>query len=149
MLIPGIKEDQAEDWKKTEDKVRDFITTNLKIDFAGDHDKFEIERAHRIEPKKQKHARPIIVRFLRWKQRNMVLTQPRHLVGKSYSVVEDFSYPVREKRRLLYPTLKKARAEGKHANFSVDKMIVDGEYFVVNEEHKVVPQRPRRYDNVQ
>jgi hypothetical protein len=81
MVVNGIAESPDATWMESEDKVRETISEKLKMD----HRKNEVERAHRTG----KHTtgpgdwhRPIVVKFLRFKDKIAVLERVMILRGK-------------------------------------------------------------------
>ena len=88
--------------------------------------------------------RPIITRFLSWKQRTNVLESARTKLkgsGSAIRIGEDFSKEVRETRRRLYPALKTARDSDKMASLRYDKLYIDNKPFILAENGEVVPLR--------
>lgn len=91
--------------------------------------------------KRRGQDRPIVVKFLHWRQRQEVIDQARFLLKDSidgYRVAEDFSYAVREKRKLLYPKMKTARDDGKRASMRGDKLLIEGVFYEVDSSKNVV-----------
>ena len=77
-------------------------------------------------------ARPVIVCFLRFTERELVFRKARELESdtdvKGYS---DLPKEISERRKRQWPKLKKAREEGKTAFFSKpepDKLFIDGQF---------------------
>ena len=76
--------------------------------------RIDFQRIHRIGKKSSRYTRPVIVRFLRFQDREMVFNAAREM---------------RERRKYQWPKLRQARAEGKRAFFSwqePDKLYIDG-----------------------
>lgn len=76
MIIDGLTQVNAyESCSDTEQKVKEFLTNILKIDPKT----IEIERAHRTGNVKQNSgkARPILVKFLRYKDEELILAKTR------------------------------------------------------------------------
>ena len=71
----------------------------------------------------------MIVRFLSFPERELVFRRVRELADKiDIKVYADFPKEISEKRKKLWPHLKKAREEGKIAFFSKpepDKLFID------------------------
>ena len=88
-------------------------------------------RAHRIG-EKMLEARPVIVRFLRFLERELVFRTTRELESDTdVKVYSDFPKEISERRKKQSPKLKKARKEGKIAFFSKpepDKLFSDGQF---------------------
>ena len=101
-----------------------------------------IERAHRLSvPRKPNKHRPIIVKFLTYKDRSKVIEKGRDkLKDTDYGVSEDFPFEVRDTRRKLVPFMLRARDQGKKAFISYDKLLIEKQKFkydVVNND--IVP----------
>lgn len=98
LIIDGLTQDNTfESWPDSDKKVREFFKDKLKIDPKS----IEIERAHRIGNSKQQTTkpRPIVVKFLRYKDKELILTKAKtHLKNSGVYVNEDFSDRIRKKR---------------------------------------------------
>ena len=75
-------------------------------------------------------GRQIIVRFLRFPERELVFRKVRDLGGElEVKVYADLPKIIRDRRQKLLPKMKKAREEGKVAFFDKrepDKLYIDG-----------------------
>lgn len=83
----GIEESQRED---PDDTVINVIKTKLNIDIS----KQDIDRCHRIGSVKsnpQKKPRPLIVKFVSYRCRNMVFSNKRKLKGSNIVIREDLT----------------------------------------------------------
>ncbi|CAL9684648.1 unnamed protein product [Knipowitschia caucasica] len=123
IVITGLGPDRAEEtWEQTEDKVKELITKNLKVEAP-----VEIERAHRNGKFRAENDRPrsIIVKLLRFKDKQLIMARARSLLkNTSIYINEDFSERVRKRRAELLPALKEARARGDYAVISYDRLVV-------------------------
>lgn len=112
ILIDGITSDHAEEsWAETENKVREMLTTKLKLDANT----IQIERAHRMGKFKTDLSRPrtVVVKLLRYKDKERILEKARvHLRSTSIYINEDFSERLRKKRAELMSAMRKERAKG-------------------------------------
>ena len=123
LCFEGIEEKYGnETWEESEQKIKGLISTTLKINT----DDMIIERAHRVGKKKStaEKPRPIVAKFLNFKDRDMVIKERRKLKGTKHVIREDFSDRVLEKRKSLLPKMNEARKEGKIAYLSYDKLII-------------------------
>lgn len=68
--------------------------------------------------------RPIVVRFLRLKDKLAVLDKAENLKGSGIFINEDFPEAVWQKRKELLPAMKAARERGDIAYLRYDKLIV-------------------------
>ena len=93
----------------------------------------EFLRVHRLGKKLQGQSRPIIARFLRFQERELIFRSVRELAEAAdtdVKVYADFPDEIRHRRKTQWPRMKKAREEGKTAFFSKsepDKLFIDGE----------------------
>ncbi|XP_048243168.1 uncharacterized protein LOC125376028 [Haliotis rufescens] len=137
IVVYGIPETQGgerETWGECEEAVREVLSDKLEIEDADRDEKVGIERAHRLGRRKEGgKPRPIIVKLTRNKSKSEILRQARSKLKHSQvNISEDFSFPVREKRRKLIPHLVKAREEGKEAFIRFDKLVINSTPYEVN-----------------
>ena len=117
VIFEGIEESDKESWHDSERKVMDVIKETMELE------DLTIERAHRVG-RARSRARPVVVKFLSYKDRELVMRNGRKLKGTSITVRDDVSNKVLSKRKELMPRLREARENGKVAFFSYDKLIV-------------------------
>eukprot|EP00795_Rhopilema_esculentum_P004062 gene4062-20239_t len=100
VFVTGIQESGKERWDETEDVLKSKIKELLKI-----NDDLTIERAHRVNPKpnrrhgsygarggrKEDRSRPIIAKFLNWKEKERVLAAARSIKPDGVKFVQDSS----------------------------------------------------------
>lgn len=104
-----------------EEKVRKLFNENLQLD----HLKLELEWAHRAgKPMLLKKPRPVVVRFLRMKDKLLVLDKAKNLKGSGIFINKDFPEAVQQKRKELLPAMKAAQERGDIAYLKYDKLIV-------------------------
>ena len=129
--ITGIDGNSNENWSATEEKVRSFLSHELNL---PELENVEIERAHRLKTGENNKA-TIIVKFLRFKDRDTVIRQARRVLGRNspYHVHEDFTDRVRHHRRELGKRLAEARQNGLFASLQYDKLIVDSTMYGYDE----------------
>ena len=134
IVVNGITEDNDEDWKKSEQKIKTFLKDDLKIDNV---DELEIDRAHRSGQKIVGKPRPIIVKFLASSSKEKVFKNVKNLKGKNHlSVKEQLPPEVNECRKRLWPKYKAAKADQKNkVSWSTDKLIINGVSFSAKEEN--------------
>lgn len=119
IIFDGIPETKQETWKVSEEKVLSVLKTNM-----GFTDDPPIERAHRVGSANPRKTRPIVVKFLNFKDRDTVLRNGKKLRGTSVYVRDDLSEKVLARRRSQMDLLKEARQEGKIAYFNYDRLII-------------------------
>lgn len=123
IIIDGIKESGNENMTESEGKVRQLLSEKLQLD----HLKIELDMVHRAGksvPGKPERPRPILVRFLRFKDKLAVLDRAKKLKGSGIYINEDFPEAVRQKRKELLPALRAARQRGDIAYLKYDKLII-------------------------
>ena len=123
--------------ENTKEVIYQFLEENLKIDQP--REKIEFQRIHRLGKPNSSKPRPIIARFLRYSDRELVMDNARkHLKGhKVFHVFEDIPKDLYELRKQQMKKLKEAREKGHRAFFSKahpDKLFVNGQY--------VAPEQP-------
>ena len=121
----------------TKEVIYQFLEENQKIDQP--REKIEFQRIHRLGKPNSSKPRPIIARFLRYSDRELVMDNARkHLKGhKVFHVFEDIPKDLYELRKQQMKKLKEAREKGHRAFFSkanLDKLFVNGQY--------VAPEQP-------
>lgn len=121
ILIDGIADEKGENWSDSEKKVRQMLSKDLGLDGTN----MDIERAQRIG-QYQEGGRPrkIIVKRLRIKDREWILSSAKKLKGTKSYINEDFSEAVQLRRKELWPKLKAARERGDKASLKYDKLVI-------------------------
>ncbi|XP_068739303.1 GRIP and coiled-coil domain-containing protein-like [Montipora capricornis] len=123
----SIPEEQDEN---TEDILREFMEREL-----GYHDarSVEIQQVHRINRGRNALGpRPIIARFLRYKNVEEIFALGRRLEGSGYQMFHDLPQEIVKRRREQMLTRKKARRNGLKASFSrsqPDKLFINGKFW--------------------
>lgn len=122
LIFDGIQESESETWSDSEAKVKKLLSEKLGID----HQKIELERAHRTGKTSSEatRPRPIVAKFLRFKDKQEVLSNAKKLAGTNIYINEDYPEAVRQKRKDLLPAMKEARKRGDIAYLRYDKLIV-------------------------
>ena len=119
----NIPEEDAED---TEMVMRTFLETELGFDDAAI---VEIQRVHRLGKKRGESPRPILARFLRYKDCGKLLSLGHRLRETNYKMYQDLPFEIVERRRAQMKTFKKARRNNIPAAFSKaqpDKLYIRG-----------------------
>ena len=115
----------------TRDVMYKFLEEKLNIERP--REKIELQRIHRLGRPNSLKPRPIIARFLRYSDRELVMDSARkHLKGhQDFHVFEDIPKDLYELRKLQMKKFKEAREKGYKAYFSKanpDKLFVNGKY---------------------
>ena len=129
LVFSAIPED-TETGNSPLNKVRDIFVNTLKITEGKTMD---IQRCHRIGYKSGKRGRPrdIIVRFVRFPDREQIWAARNKLKNTDIIMKEDFPQEIDQRRAKLFPIQKAARAENKKAYMVVDKLFIDGRKYTI------------------
>ena len=84
----------------------------------------KLERVHRTGAKIPGCNRTIVAQFNSWTDKSEILLNSSRLRNTGISLYEDFSRETVEVRKKLLPEMKKARAAGKFATISYNKLII-------------------------
>ena len=153
LIFYGLPEITDETWDMSERDVRSLLTDKMGLDHAEDDNVISIERAHRLGRRRQQQdqPRPVVVKFSRYKHRQVVWNNRSKLKDTNYRVVEHFSDSVRERRRILIPRMEEERDRGNTAYLSFGKLRVDDRVFEVDRKTKEIVElkqhRSRRGSN--
>ncbi|CAG2227463.1 unnamed protein product [Mytilus edulis] len=125
LVFTGLHEIQEED---TEDVIRKFVLNELRITH-----RVELGNVHRFGhgamPGRRGRPRPIVARFIFYKDLARVLSNTYRLKGKPYGVNQQFPDAIEQARKSLYPIMKQKRAEGCHVRLVRDILYVDGQMY--------------------
>ena len=116
LIFVGIQEPEYSEGDTAEDAeltLRDFLNNEMHINRP-----IQFHRVHRLNHnennKNQNYEnvpRPIVAKFERFKDREYVRHQAsKTLIGKPFGVREQFPRAIEEKRKRLYPEMKRARS---------------------------------------
>ena len=122
----GIKEEA--DKEDAREVLVGFLKTELGMENA---DQIEFQRVHRVGKRVSSSGKPrqIIARFLKYPQREEVMSNARKLKGKNFGISPDLSSEILERRKKKMKQFKQAKKDGKTAFFSraePDKLFIDG-----------------------
>lgn len=119
LVFDGIVESPGETWTETEEKVQKVLAEKLQL-----QREVEVERAHRAGKPGGDRPRSIMVKLLRYKDRETILQRTKSLKGSKIYINEDFTDAVRRRRKELMPELRAARGRGDIAFLRHDKLII-------------------------
>ena len=125
--VPGLNTHQED----TERVLRNFLESELRYKDASC---VEIQRVHRLNKKKDAKPRPIIARFLRYKDCEQILSLGHRLNSTGYKMYQDLPYGIVERRRLQMDAFKTARRNKIPASFSKsqpDKLYIRGKLWPI------------------
>ncbi|XP_077494377.1 uncharacterized protein LOC144105034 [Amblyomma americanum] len=145
-LIPyGVKEQEDE----TTDTLHETVTKTVFEDVLG-ITKTDIERIHRLgRPSKDNETRPrpIILKFLDYRDKLSILKQCSKLKDSGFSIGEDFSLAVMNVRKKLWDRTKEHRDRKEKVSLVYDKVKINGQLFMWDSESSdIVPVKPKNKD---
>ena len=122
----GIKEEA--DMEDAREVLVGFLKTELGMENA---DQIEFQRVHRVGKRVSSSGKPrqIIARFLKYPQREEVMSNARKLKGKNFGISPDLPSEILERRKKKMKQFKQAKKDGNTAFFSKaepDKLFIDG-----------------------
>ena len=104
---------------------------------AEPHKKIEFQRIHRLGKPNRKSPRPILVRFLRYSDRQKVQELARSkLKGTNYAVYEDVPKELYDLRKAQMSKFKEAKSRGLKVFFSKaqpDRLYISGKFIPAND----------------
>ena len=126
----GIEED-PEGAEHTWQVLMDFFQPGLGIDDASD---IEFQRVHIIGPFNQQPPKPrqIIARFLRYPDRERVMSNARKLNGRKFGISADLPIEIVDRRKKVLPKFSCGKEGGQVGLFSravPDIFFIDGKLF--------------------
>ena len=130
LRLTGMGEEGRESWEDTEALVKAKIKDLLKID-----KELTIERARHVkisnksssgrhQTSETNRPRPIIAKFVNWKEKEEVLASARKIRPPGVKFVQDLSHLVLDRRQDQVPKMLEARSKGKVAYFVCDRLII-------------------------
>ena len=132
LIFTGIGEPSLArgEYENVELTLRNFLRIEMDIT-----EPIPFDRVHRLGKFNPEQARPIIAKFERFRDKEFVRKQaPRTLVNKPFGVNEHYPVEMENKRKLLYPEVKKARRNTENkVKFVKDRLFVNGVEVVVEE----------------
>jgi len=126
LLFFGIKEVAAVE-EVTREILVDFLKTELGMEDANE---LQFHRVHRIGKRRSSDRKPrqIMVRFLKYPDREAIMSNARKLKGKDFGISPDLPKEIIDRRKKMQQ-FKKAKEDGKPVYFSraePDKLFIDG-----------------------
>ena len=122
--------ENASEPENTKEIVHNFFEQELKIE--NSRAKYEFQRVHRLGKPNSTSSRPIIVRFLRFTDKEEVMSVARkELKDKVFSMYDDIPKDLYDLRKQQQKKFKQARDKGYRAHFSKahpDQLFVNGKF---------------------
>ena len=127
LIITGIPEFRKDTGVEDTAKVLvDFMANELNVSNSADID---FQRVHRLGKPKDKGPRAIIARFLKYPDKERILSLGKHLRDKNIHMFSDYPEEIQRSRKRQLKKLKDAKQAGKRAAFSKSKqdlLYIDG-----------------------
>ena len=133
LKFENIPEDDA-GREDTELVLRSFLEREFGYKDAAS---VEIQRVHRLGKKKEGKPRPILAKFLRFKDCQSMLTLGPRLRETNYKMYQDLPFQIVERRRAQIDIFKKARRNNILASFNKaqpDKLFIRGKFWPLGKE---------------
>lgn len=136
LIFTGLREIPYEN---TEEMLRGFLREELEIEHwieFGNVHRFG-QRKTEIENMRKKSFpthRPIVARFIYHRDLAYVLENAKKLKGKLFGINQQFPLEVENKRKQLYPVMKKARNNGHFTRMVRDKLYIDNKLYTQKHE---------------
>jgi hypothetical protein len=88
--------------------------------------------------------RPIVARFLYYNDLAYVLECAKRLKGEPYGINQQFPAEIENRRRSLFPVMKEAKNRGKRVKLARDRLFINNEEYVPEEEQITLPAATSR-----
>lgn len=125
LIFTGLLEQPEED---CEAKLRQFLAQEMNI---TQH--VELGNVHRFGKKSDTYnspPRPIVARFIYWRDLEAVKKAGKFLKGKHFGVNEQFPTEIEDRRKKLYPIMKEEKKKKSKVVLKRDKLYVNNELVV-------------------
>nr|XP_054931791.1 uncharacterized protein LOC129387103 [Dermacentor andersoni] len=129
LLIFGVPEARTE----TETDLRKVVVDNIVRSLLGVETK-SIERIHRIGKQSEGRVRPVIMKFMDYREKEKVMRNCKKLKGTSFSINNDYSKETVDLRKKLWESSAPDRAKGARVSLVYDKLKINGRMFVWDQE---------------
>ena len=133
LVLTGIEESEDESESSLIDKLMDIFQNDMDLDTSN----FNVVKCHRLY--KPKHSvrsgpRDVIVRFTSQRTKSYILSATGKLKDRPQPLYINEQYPreIEQRRRILRPALKAAKAKKLKASMVMDKLIIKGTTFTVD-----------------
>ena len=124
LIVDGIPDSPDETKEQCKTKLLDFLDNTMKVENVREFLFVRVHRLGKYKPSAVK-PRPVIMKLHYFDKREDIWSCRRNLKDSGFWIREDFPDVILQKRRVLEPVVKAARAQGKRAFLSVDKLILD------------------------
>lgn len=93
----------------------------------------DIDNFYRIGKTDKKTSRPIIVRFVRFIEKQLILKNLSKLKGTGISITNDLTPEQQEVQKVLYKYCRIARSKQLTAKINKNQLVVNGEHFTIED----------------
>jgi ribA/ribD-fused uncharacterized protein len=135
LIFSGIQEEQNESGIILYKKITDVFVNKLGIAHGAT---IEYQRCHRLGWKarnEQNKPRDVIVRFVKFQDRQLVWENRKLLKNTTIYVKEDFPDEIVQRRSQLYQILQAARSQNKKATLVSDRLIIESKSYTIDTLH--------------
>ncbi|CAG2190917.1 unnamed protein product [Mytilus edulis] len=119
-----VVEESVENFQQNEicdAKIQNFLEAELGINY-----RVSFGNVHHFGKPGLNGVRPIVTRFIYRREMEHVLSRTYKLKGKTFGISEQFPPEIENKRKELYPVMKKAKVESKKVKLVRDKLYING-----------------------
>lgn len=130
VIVFGLQEDTEE---LLEEKILNLLTNTLAIEIHLE----TIDNLYRIGKKGKGSVRPVIIRFVRFLEKQVVLKNAHKLRGTGISICNDLTLQQQKDHKILYKYYKTAKDKGFSAKITGNRLVVNEETFNVKDLREV------------
>lgn len=129
-IVHGLPETPHETYQKSEDLIKVFMSTNLKM-HPDEIEAIHFSRVHRLgRPRDDQHRpRPIVAKTTDSKMKYVIMSKGGELRKSKFAISDQFPAEILRRRRLLYPVMAQARKNNKKTRLFIDKLYINGSLF--------------------
>lgn len=126
VIVFGFKE-ESEDF--LERRILELFRGTLSVNIQRQ----DIDNLYRIGKKGTSTSRPIIIRFVRFSEKQRVLKNLNKLKGTGISITNDLTLQQQEEQKILYKYCKVAKSRQFAVKIDKGHLVVNGETFTVKD----------------
>ena len=119
LIFTGLEGESTQE--NTESKLRDFLYFELGI-----NDNIQFGNVHRFGRFERGKHRPIVARFLFHQDLQLVKDSAHKLRGSKFSIREQYPAAIEDKRKDLYPLMRRLRGDGENPKLIRDRLYLRG-----------------------
>ena len=136
LIVNGVLDRQQETPEQCKLALHTFFQQQLNFSQQSARN-IRFVRCHRMGKYMEGKARPIIMRFYNFDERQSVWFSCNKLKGKPYNMSEDYPRDIVFRRRYLYPIFKLAKDSGEYQSvyLKLDELYINNQRYTVNNLH--------------